>query len=62
MFKKGQLVRSKVTKRIFTVIDVEWNYSWMVLVKPEWVCLNKHPFLIRPEALELIGNNYQPKE
>ena len=58
MFKKGQLVRSLVTKRNFTVMSVEDN---LILVKPEWDCWNKQPFLIRPSALILVGNNYQAK-
>ena len=58
MFKKGQLVRSHVTKRNFTVEAVEGN---LVLVKPAWDCWNKQPFLIRPSALLLVGNNYQAK-
>lgn len=57
MFKKGQLVRSYVTKRDFTVESVEGN---LVMVKLAWQCFNKQPFPIRPGALRLIGNNYQP--
>lgn len=58
MFKKGQLVRSKFTGDLFTVIESE--LMWFGFIKVESV-RGFGKGLARKCELELIGNNFKFK-
>lgn len=58
MFKKGQLVRSKFTGDLFTVIGSELMWSGLVEVNSVTGCGRG---LLRKYDLKLIGNNFKLK-
>lgn len=58
MFKKGQLVRDKLSGDLFTVIKPELMWSGLVEVNSVASCGKG---LLRKCELELIGNNFKFK-
>lgn len=58
MFKKGQLVRDKLSGDLFTVIKPELRWSGIVGVNSVTGCGRG---LLRKCDLELIGNNFKLK-
>lgn len=58
MFKKGQLVRDKLSGNLFTVIKPELMLSGFVEVNSVTGCVRG---LLRKYDLTLIGNNFKFK-
>lgn len=58
MFKRGQLVRNKLSGDLFTVIKPELMWSGLVEVNSVTGCSR---WLLRKCDLKLIGNNFKFK-